>query len=162
MASITLGVTALVSSLVTIFHKPIAEVISQAIPVFKKESIDSVKESVTETFSQDKTVVKTKKAEPTKEIDCGDYVDSVWKDADTPRLAFSKMESVPINKETARKITNTCNKLLEYYAMEFRRRKQLEDIRDKLIISFPDLAKEIDLGRFSQCSFWEGKIVLYR
>lgn len=159
MASITLGVTALVSSLVTIFHKPILEILSRPIPVFKKESIDSVKESVTETFSQDKTVVKTKKFEP--KVD-GDYVDSAWSDAETPRRAFEVMESVPINKETARTITNTCKKLLEYYAMEHRRRKQLEDIRDKLIVSFPDLAKEIDMGLFSQCSFWEGKIVLYR
>ena len=151
METITLGVTALLSSLVSIFHKPIAEVISRAMPVFKKESIDSV----TETLSNE----KTKKFEP--QVD-GDYVDSSWSDADTPGRAFEVMESVKINKETARKITNTCKKLLEYYAMEFKRRKQLEDIRDKLIVSFPDLAKEIDMGLFSQCSFWEGKIVLYR
>jgi len=67
-----------------------------------------------------------------------------------------------MDEHTAEKVVNTCKRLLAGYAMEAKRRKQFEKVRDFMVVSFPDLAKEIDMSLFSQCSFWEGKIALYR
>ena len=151
MASIAVLIGTVIGSVIlTIFHKPIAEIGSRPLPFLQKDTIDKI-------IKKEEEPVSSKKEE-----DYGDYIDSVWSDGDVPRLAFEKIESVSVNKDTARKITNTCKKLLQYYAMETRRRKQLEKIRDKLLHSFPDMAKEIDTSLFSQCAFWEGKIALYR
>jgi hypothetical protein len=154
MASVTALIGTIIGTvIVTIFHKPIAEITSRPLPFLQKENIDAVVNTITK---------KEEEEEPKKVEEVGDYIDSAWSDGETPRRAFEKMEALTINKENARKVTNTCKKLLEYYAMESRRRKQLEKIRDKLVTSFPDLAKEIDMSLFSQCSLWEGKIALYR
>ena len=132
----------------TIWHKGFAEVAMN-----HKEKVE---------IAVDKIINKETEEEEVKEDESTDYIDPMWSAGDTPRLAFEKIDSVHITKDSARKITNTCKKLLEYYAMEARRKKQFENIRDKLLVCCPDLAREIDISIFSQCTFYEGKIVLYR
>jgi hypothetical protein len=135
----------------TIWHKGFCEVAMN-----HKEKVE---------IAVDKIINKETEEEVEEEVEedkSTDYIDPMWSAGDTPRLAFEKIDSVHITKDSARKITNTCKKLLEYYAMEARRKKQFENIRDRLLVCCPDLAREIDTSIFSQCTFYEGKIVLYR
>jgi hypothetical protein len=136
------------------------------------ENIESASKKVHETVEKVETVVigspkKERVNVPVKlkVKEVGDWIDSSWSDADVPKLAFENIESVMdtyMDEHTAEKVVNTCKKLLAGYAMEAKRRKQFEKVRDFMLVSFPDLAKEIDMSLFSQCAFWEGKIALYR
>jgi hypothetical protein len=134
------------------------------------ENIESVSKKVHEKVEKVETVIGIKKENhvevPVKVREVGgDWIDPTWNDADVPRLAFENIESVVdtyMDERTAEKVVNTCKRLLEGYAMESKRRKQFEKVRDFMLVSFPDLAKEIDMSLFSQCAFWEGKIALYR
>jgi hypothetical protein len=170
MASIiTLLGTAIGVGFASIFHKPICEISARAFPFLYLENIEKASKKVHNTVEKVETVIGIKKEHDevpvkTREVG-GDYMDSAWDDADVPRLAFENIESVLdpyMDENTAEKVVNTCKRLLAGYAMESKRRKQFEKVRDFMLVSFPDLAKEIDTSLFSQCAFWEGKIALYR
>jgi len=171
MASIAAFIgTVLGTSVVTVFHKPICEIGARAFPFLYLENIEKASKKVHETVEKVETVITNKKVEkhvkvPVKVKDVGDWIDSTWSDADVPRLAFENIEAVLdtyMDEHTAEKVVNTCKRLLAGYAMEAKRRKQFEKVRDFMVVSFPDLAQEIDMSLFSQCAFWEGKIALYR
>ena len=171
MASIAAFIgTVLGTSVVTVFHKPICEIGARAFPFLYLENIEKASKKVHETVEKVETVITNKKVEkhvkvPVKVKDVGDWIDSTWSDADVPRLAFENIEAVLdtyMDEHTAEKVVNTCKRLLVGYAMEAKRRKQFEKVRDFMVVSFPDLAQEIDMSLFSQCAFWEGKIALYR
>ena len=171
MASIAAFIgTVLGTSVVTVFHKPICEIGARAFPFLYLENIEKASKKVHETVEKVETVITNKKVEkhvkvPVKVKDVGDWIDSTWSDADVPRLAFENIEAVLdtyMDEHTAEKVVNTCKRLLAGYAMEAKRRKQFEKVRDFMLVSFPDLAQEIDMSLFSQCAFWEGKIALYR
>ena len=166
MASIAVFVgTVLGTFVVTVFHKPICEIGARALPFLYLENIEKASKKVHETVE---TVITNKKEQvhiPVKVKEVGDWIDSAWSDADVPRLAFENIEAVLdpyMDEHTAEKVANTCKRLLTGYAMEAKRRKQFEKVRDFMVVSFPDLAKDIDMSLFSQCAFWEGKIALYR
>ena len=164
--------TVLGTSVVTVFHKPICEITARAFPFLYLENIEKASKTVHETVEKVETVITSKKVEkhviPTKCVKtrkADDWIDSAWSDADVPRLAFENIDAVLdpyMDEHTAEKVVNTCKRLLAGYAMEAKRRKQFEKVRDFMVVSFPDLAQEIDMSLFSQCSFWEGKIALYR
>ena len=153
-----------------VFHKPLCEIGARAFPFLYLENIESVSKKVHETVEKVETVITSKKVEkhvkvPVKVKEVGDWIDSAWSDADVPKLAFENIEAVMdpyMDEHTAEKVVNTCKKLLAGYAMEAKRRKQFEKGRDFMVVSFPDLAQEIDMSLFSQCAFWEGRIALYR
>jgi hypothetical protein len=167
MASIiTLLGTAFGVGFASIFHKPLGEIGARAFPFLYLENIESVSKKVHEKVE---TIIGIKKEHdevPVKTREVGsDWIDSSWNDADVPKFAFEKIESVLdpyMDENTAEKVVNTCKRLLAGYAMESKRRKQFEKVRDFMLVSFPDMAKEIDMSLFSQCAFWEGKIALYR
>ena len=162
--------TALGTLIVTVFHKPLGEITARALPFLYLENIEKASKKVHETVEKVETVITNKKVEkhvkvPVKVKEVGDWIDSAWSDADVPRLAFENIDAVLdpyMDEHTAEKVVNTCKKLLAGYAMEAKRRKQFEKVRDFMVVSFPDLAQEIDMSLFSQCAFWEGKIALYR
>ena len=154
--------------MVTVFHKPICEIGARAFPFLYLENIEKVSKKVHETVEKVETVITNKKEQvhiPVKTRKADDWIDSAWSDADVPKLAFENIEAVLdpyMDEHTAEKVVNTCKRLLAGYAMEAKRRKQFEKVRDFMVVSFPDLAKDIDMSLFSQCAFWEGKIALYR
>jgi hypothetical protein len=166
--------SSLSSFVIGVFHKPLSEIGARAFPFLYLENIESVSKKVHETAEKvETTVIGSKKVKSKKEHvdvqvkvrEVGDYIDSAWSDAEVPRRAFENIEAVLdtyMDEHTAEKVVNTCKKLLAGYAMEAKRRKQLEKARDFIVVLFPELAKEIDMSLFSQCAFWEGKIALYR
>ena len=171
MASIAVFIgTVLGTFVVTVFHKPIGEISARALPFLYLENIEKASKKVHETVEKVETVITNKKEHviPTKCVkvkEVGDWIDSAWSDADVPKLAFENIDAVLdpyMDEHTAEKVVNTCKRLLAGYAMEAKRRKQFEKVRDFMVVSFPDLAQEIDMSLFSQCAFWEGKIALYR
>lgn len=172
MASIAVFVgTVLGTFMMTVFHKPLGEIGARAFPFLYLENIESVSKKVHNTVEKVETVIGIKKENHVDEVPVktrevgGDWIDSSWNDADVPKLAFQNIEAVLdtyMDEHTAEKVVNTCKRLLEGYAMESKRRKQFEKVRDFMLVSFPDKAKEIDMSLFSQCSFWEGRIALYR
>lgn len=174
MASVAVFIGTVLSTFVVgVFHKPIGEVSARLLPFLYLENIESTSKKVHETVEKvETTVIGSKKVEskkehviPVKVREVGDWIDSSWNDADVPKLAFENIEAVMdtyMDEHTAEKVVNTCKKLLVSYAMAASRRKQLEKVRDRLLVSFPKLAKEIDMSLFSQCALWEGKIALYR
>jgi len=170
MASVAVFVGTVLSTFVVgVFHKPIGEISARILPFLYLENIESASKKVHETVEKVETVVigspKKERVIPVKVREVGDWIDSSWSDADVPRLAFENIEAVLdtyMDEHTAEKVVNTCKKLLAGYAMEAKRRKQFEKARDFILVSFPDLANEIDISLFSQCAFWEGKIALYR
>ena len=171
MASIAVFIGSVLGTfVVTVFHKPLGEISARAFPFLYLENIESVSKKVHETVEKVETVITNKKVEkhvkvPVKTRKADDWIDSAWSDADVPRLAFENIEAVLdtyMDEHTAEKVANTCKRLLAGYAMEGKRRKQFEKVRDFMVISFPDMANEIDTSLFSQCAFWEGRIALYR
>jgi len=171
MASVAVFIGTVLSTFVVgVFHKPIGEVSARLLPFLYLENIESASKKVHETVEKVETVVigspkKERVNIPVKVKEVGDYIDSSWSDAEVPRRAFENIDAVLdtyMDERTAEKVVNTCKKLLAGYAMEAKRRKQLEKARDFILVLFPELAKEIDMSLFSQCAFWEGKIALYR
>ena len=171
MASIAVFIGSVLGTfVVTVFHKPLGEISARAFPFLYLENIEKASKKVHETVEKVETVITNKKVEehvkvPVKTRKADDWIDSAWSDADVPRLAFENIEAVLdpyMDEHTAEKVVNTCKRLLAGYAMEAKRRKQFEKVRDFMVVSFPDLAKEIDMSLFSQCAFWEGRIALYR
>ena len=98
----------------------------------------------------------------------GDYLDLSLPDTRVPMAAIENMNErlntggQNIKERTLRKVTNTCKRLIELFAMECSRKEQLQKIKDIVARHDSDMAEEIDLNRFSTCSFYEGRIVLFR
>jgi hypothetical protein len=98
----------------------------------------------------------------------GDYLDLSLPETRVPMAAIEKMnerlntgEKI-IEERTLRKVTNTCNRLIEMFAMEYSRKEQLNKIKEIISRHDKDMAEEIDLNRFSTCRWYEGRIMLFR
>lgn len=97
----------------------------------------------------------------------GDYLDMSQHDSRVPMVAIEKMNERlhtkdKISERTLRKVTNTCKRLIELYSMESSRREQLRKIQETIAMYDPQMAEEIELDRFSTCSWYEGRIALWR
>ena len=97
----------------------------------------------------------------------GDYLDMSLPESRVPMVAIERMNErvntgCKIEERTLRKVTNTCKRLIELFAMERTRKEQLNKIKEIIARHDPDMAEEIDLERFSTCSFYEGRITLWR
>ena len=80
----------------------------------------------------------------------------------SPERAMRLVHENIDNPEEYEKIKNTCVKLLELFAMKASRRDDISRVRDRIMQVDSDLAEEIDMNIFSQCAFYEGRILLYR
>lgn len=98
----------------------------------------------------------------------GDYLDMSLPDGRVPMVAIERMNErlnthgQKLEERTLRKVTNTCKRLIELFAMEKGRYDQLSRIKDIVSKHDNDMAAEIDLDRFSTCSWYEGRITLWR
>ena len=91
------------------------------------------------------------------------YINSFeWRENDVPARAMRLVHENIDNPEEYEKIKNTCVKLLELFAMKASRRDEISRVRDRIMQVDSDLAEEIDMSKFSQCAFYEGRILLYR
>ena len=90
------------------------------------------------------------------------YINVEWREFEVPELALKMVHENLDNEEHYEKIANTCARLIELYAMKASRKTELLDIRDCIMRVEPHLAEKIELDKFSQCSFYEGRIMLYR
>jgi len=90
------------------------------------------------------------------------YINCEWSEREVPSRAMQLIHENIEDEETYEKITNTCVKLIELFAMYGSRREELSRIRDRIMRVDSELAEKIELSRFSQCSFYEGRILLYR
>lgn len=90
------------------------------------------------------------------------YINVDWREFEVPEKALSIVHENLNNEEHYEKIANTCAKLIELYAMKSSRKTELLDIRDCIMRVDPSLAEKIEIDKFSQCSFYEGRIMLYR
>jgi len=101
---------------------------------------------------------KTKKRIQTDE----NYINCEWKESEVPKRAMELINQNIYDESSYEKITNTCVKLIELFAMYGSRREELSRIRDRVMRVDSELAEKIDLNLFSQCAFYEGRILLYR
>lgn len=97
----------------------------------------------------------------------GDYLDLSLPETKVPMIAIERMNERlnvkgEVRERTLRKVTNTCKRLIELFAMESGRRQQLTKIKDIIARHDKDMADEIDLDRFSTCTWYEGRITLWR
>jgi predicted DNA-binding protein (UPF0278 family) len=97
----------------------------------------------------------------------GDYLDLSLPDSRVSLVAVERMNErlntgCKIPERTLRKVTNTCKRLIELYAMERGRKEQLHKIKEIVARHDQDMADEIELDRFSTCSWYEGRIALFR
>lgn len=90
------------------------------------------------------------------------YINIDWKEYDVPEKAMKCIDENIGNVEEYEKITNTCVKLLEFFAMKSHRKADIYRIRDIIMQHDSELAEKIDMDKFSQCAFYEGRILLYR
>jgi len=90
------------------------------------------------------------------------YINVEWREFEVPEMALKIVHENLHNEETYEKIANTCAKLIELYAMKSSRKTELLEIRDCIMRVDPSLAEKIEIDKFSQCSFYEGRIMLYR
>ena len=91
------------------------------------------------------------------------YINSCeWRENEIPERAMRLVHENIDNPEEYEKIKNTCVKLLELFAMKASRRDDISRVRDRIMQVDSDLAEEIDMSKFSQCAFYEGRILLYR
>lgn len=90
------------------------------------------------------------------------YINCEWKESEVPKRAMELINENIEDEDSYEKITNTCVKLIELFAMYASRRDELSRVRDRVMRVDSDLAEKIDLSRFSQCAFYEGRILLYR
>lgn len=97
----------------------------------------------------------------------GDYLDLSLPETRVPMVAIEKMNErlnthgkTPTER-TLRKVTNTCKRLIELFAMDRGRKEQLRKIRAIVFKHDPPMADEIDLDRFSTCSLYEGRIITW-
>lgn len=98
----------------------------------------------------------------------GDYLDMTLQDSMVPMVAIEKMNErlntgeTDIQERTLRKVTNTCKRLIEMFAMERRRKDQLNKIKELIARHDKDMADEIDINKFSTCQWYEGRILWFR
>ena len=97
----------------------------------------------------------------------GDYLDLSLPETKVPMIAIEKMNErlntkEEVSERTLRKVTNTCKRLIELFAMESGRRQQLTKIKEIISRHDKDMADEIDLNRFSTCAWYEGRITFWR
>ena len=98
----------------------------------------------------------------------GDYLDMTLPDSMVPMVAIEKMNErlntgeTDIQERTLRKVTNTCKRLIEMFAMERRRKDQLNKIKELIARHDKDMADEIDINKFSTCQWYEGRILWFR
>jgi predicted DNA-binding protein (UPF0278 family) len=97
----------------------------------------------------------------------GDYLDLSLPETRVPMVAIERMNErintgCKIEERTLRKVTNTCKRLIELFAMERGRKEQINKIKEIVARHDKDMADEIDLSRFSTCQWYEGRIALFR
>ena len=90
------------------------------------------------------------------------YIDTDWREIEVPENAMKRVRANLDNPEEHEKIANTCAKLIELYAMNSSRKTEILQIRDKIMVHDQSLAEKIEIDKFSQCTFYEGSIMLYR
>ena len=90
------------------------------------------------------------------------YIDIDWREYEVAEKAMKRVHENLHNENSYEKIANTCAKLIELYAMKSSRKAELVHIRDTIMKVDPILAEKIEIDRFSQCAFYEGRIMLYR
>ena len=151
------------------FPKAIAELAVQILPKAVADNIvenkvsscwkKPEKESVEQAPSDSLLSIKTRKKIQTTE----NYINTLeWRESEIPERSMRLIHENIDNEEEYEKITNTCVKLLELFAMKSSRRDELSRIRDRIMQVDSELAERIELERFSQCAFYEGRILLYR
>ena len=90
------------------------------------------------------------------------YIDTDWREIEVPENAMKRVRANLDNPDEHEKIANTCAKLIELYAMNSSRKTELLQIRDRIMVHDQSLAEKIEIDKFSQCTFYEGRIMLYR
>ena len=100
----------------------------------------------------------------TKRVITEDYMNTSWSTRNAPTLALDRIDVELQNPtdENLRMSTNTCKQLLENFSMLKDRKTRIENIRDKIMKSDSEMAKEIDLGRFSKADWYDGPPNLWR
>ena len=99
-----------------------------------------------------------------KRVITEDYMNTSWSTRNAPTLALDRIDVELQNPtdENLRMSTNTCKQLLENFSMLKDRKTRIENIRDKIMKSDSEMAKEIDLGRFSKADWYDGPPNLWR
>lgn len=156
------------------FPKYVIESLAPLLPTFIVENIrennmctsckkpDTHEESAPEPKSEPEQpgvpIITTKKRIQSDE----NYINCEWNERVVPTRAMECIYENIEDEESYEKITNTCVKLIELFAMNGSRRDELSRIRDRIMRVDSELAEKIDLSRFSQCAWYEGRILLYR
>jgi hypothetical protein len=138
------------------FPKSIIELLAPFLPSLITDNLKENKMCKPETVEEPEP--KTKMRIKTDE----NYISCEWAEKEVPSRAMQLIHENIEDEENYEKITNTCVKLIELFAMYGSRREELSRIRDRIMRVDSELAERIDLSRFSQCSFYEGRILLYR
>jgi hypothetical protein len=168
-----LCVGGIVGGLIYGFPKAIAELAVQILPkaiadnivenkvsvCWKKPELEPEPEPEEQAPGDALLTIRTRKKIQTTE----NYINTLeWRESDIPERSIKLIHENIDNEEEYEKITNTCVKLLELFAMKSSRRDELSKIRDRIMQVDSELAERIELERFSQCAFYEGRILLYR
>ena len=90
------------------------------------------------------------------------YINVEWRESEVAEKALKCVHENIHDEESYEKIANTCAKLIELYAMKSSRKSELLEIRDTVMQVNPKFAEKIEIDKFSQCVFYEGRIMLYR
>lgn len=90
------------------------------------------------------------------------YINVEWRESEVAEKAMKLVHENLHDKNSYEKIANTCAKLIELYAMKSSRKSEFIGIRDRLMKVNPTLAEKIEIDKFSQCAWYEGRIMLYR
>jgi len=99
-----------------------------------------------------------------KRVITEDYINASWSTRNTPTLALDRIDAELQNptEENLRMSTNTCKQLLENYSMLIDRKIRIENIRDKIMKLDSEMAKEINLARYSKADWYDGPPNLWR
>jgi hypothetical protein len=162
-----------IGGLISFFPKATAEILVQILPkvvadnilenkvssCWKKPEKEPESESIKNTPNDTLLTMKTRAKIQITE----NYINTLeWRESEIPEKSMKLIHENIENVEEYEKIVNTCVKLLELFAMKYSRREELSKIRDRIMQVDSELAEKIDLDRFSQCAFYEGRILLYR
>jgi hypothetical protein len=156
-----------------------AAAVSGVVAAFPKFAIELVKPVlpaiIVDTLHENKINSCTKKPEPDgpsfkqmgpatmKRVTSDEnYIDIDWREYEVAEKALKLVHENLHNENSYEKIANTCAKLIELYAMKSSRKTELIHIRDTIMKVDPALAEKIEIDKFSQCAFYEGRIMLYR
>jgi hypothetical protein len=148
------------SGVLVAFPKAIVELIKPVLPAI-----------ILDTLHENKINNCAKKPEPegpsfkqmvTRVTSDENYIDVEWRESEVAEKALKLVHENLHAEESYEKISNTCAKLIELYAMKSSRKTELVGIRDTIMKVNPTLAEKIEIDKFSQCAFYEGRIMLYR